>query len=151
MTPTPDLPSSSRGHVVATDSPNGETIPIPVTTTRLIAAQSVVQTESLGQCRALSQIAPERDLAVSNALALRRRAAAPLLLHVLDELDRVGDRHDLLRRLVRNLDPELFLERHDQLDRVEAVRAQIVDELGAVGHLGFLDAQVLDDDLFDAL
>src|SRR5258707_10368432 len=40
---------------------------------------------------------------------------------------------------------------HHQLDRVEAVRAQIVDKAGILGYLGFVDAEMLDDDLLDPL
>ncbi len=50
-----------------------------------------------------------------------------------------------------NFAPELLLERHDQLDGVEAVGAQIVDKAGIFGHLGFVDAEMLDDDLLDPL
>ena len=45
---------------------------------------------------------------------------------------------------------EFLLERHHQLDRVEAVGAQVVDEAGLLGDL-LLGAKVLDDDLLDAL
>jgi hypothetical protein len=47
-----------------------------------------------------------------------------------DELHRVADGLDMLRRVVGDLDVELFFEGHDQLDVVEAVGAQIVDETG---------------------
>jgi hypothetical protein len=57
-----------------------------------------------------------------------------------DEAHRVLHGDDLLRGIVRDLAPELFLERHDQLDSVEAVRAQIVYEAGIVGDLGLVDA-----------
>jgi hypothetical protein len=65
--------------------------------------------------------------------------------------DRVLDGYDLLRRVVRNFAPELFFEGHHQLDRVEAVGPQIVDKAGVLGHLGFVDTEMLDDDLFDPL
>ena len=38
---------------------------------------------------------------------------------LLEELDRVADGHDRLGLIVRNLDAKLFLEGHDQFDRVE--------------------------------
>ena len=50
-----------------------------------------------------------------------------------------------------NLDAEFFFERHDEFDRVEAVRAQIVDEARRFGHLVGVDAKMLDNDLLDAL
>src|SRR5665213_4095643 len=69
----------------------------------------------------------------------------------LDETDRVLDGYDLLGRIVRNLATEFLFECHHQLDRIEAVRAQIVDEAGIVGDLGFVDAQMLHNDLFYSL
>ena len=66
-------------------------------------------------------------------------------------LDRVLDGQDLLGRVVGNFEAELLLERHDQLDRIEAVGAQIVDEARILGHLGFVDTQVLDHDLLHPL
>src|ERR1700751_675662 len=69
----------------------------------------------------------------------------------LDEADRILHSHDLLGRVIRDLAPELLLEGHHQLDSVEAVGAQIVDEAGVFGHLRFVDAQMLDDDLLDPI
>ena len=72
-------------------------------------------------------------------------------LVLLDELDRVADRQDGLGGIIGNLDAKLFLESHDELDRIEAVGAQIVDEARVVRDLLLLDAQVLDDDLLHSL
>src|SRR4249919_4246777 len=69
----------------------------------------------------------------------------------LDVVDRLLHGGDLLGFFVRDLALELFLERHHQLDGVEGVGAQVVDERGTVGCFLFLDAQLLDDDLLDAL
>src|SRR5579862_4328304 len=65
-----------------------------------------------------------------------------------DELHSVFNGHDLLRGIVRDLAAELFFERHHQLDRVEAIGAEIVDETRIVRDLGLVDAQVLHNDLF---
>src|SRR5882724_8218714 len=70
---------------------------------------------------------------------------------LLDEGDGVFHGQDLLRRVVGNFAAEFLFERHDQLDRIEAVRAKIVDEAGALGYLRIIDAKMLDDDLFHAL
>src|SRR5215208_7118463 len=69
----------------------------------------------------------------------------------LDEADGILDRHDLLGRVVGDFAAEFFLESHDQLDGVEAVRPQIVDEAGIFGHLGFVDAEMLDNNLLNPL
>src|SRR5690606_36897537 len=84
-------------------TPKGESRPTPVTTTRLIADIRSV---------------PQR----------RRGKSARSLV---DELDGVADGQDGLGGVVRNLDAELFLERHDQFDRIKAVRAEVVDEARA--------------------
>src|SRR6185503_17144831 len=86
-------------------------------------------------------------------LTARRRTtfseASGLVL--VDIVDRVLDGRDLLGGVVRDLDPELLLERHDQLDDVEAVGAEIVDEARFLGDLVRFDAQMLDDDLLNAV
>ena len=69
----------------------------------------------------------------------------------LDVVDRLLHGGDLLGFLVRDLALEFFLEGHDQFDRVERVGAEIINELSAVGDFIFLDAQLFDDDLLDAL
>ncbi len=72
-------------------------------------------------------------------------------LVLVDIVDRILDGRDLLGGVVGNLDPEFLLEGHDQLDDVEAVRAEIVDEARFLGDLVGLDAQMLDDDLLNAV
>src|SRR6185295_10138933 len=82
------------------------------------------------------------------------RRTRPLLrsgLVLVDIVDRVLDGRDLLGGVVRDLDPELLLERHDQLDDVETVGAEIVDEARFLGDLVRFDAQMLDDDLLNAV
>jgi len=68
-----------------------------------------------------------------------------------DILDRFFDAGDLLSVLVGDFNPELFFERHHQLDRVERVGAKIVDELRVLLHLGRFDTEMLDDYLLNAL
>ena len=64
---------------------------------------------------------------------------------------RIADGAQLLRFLVRDVDVELLLERHDQLDGVEAVGAEVFHEAGLAGELLALDAELLDDDVLDLL
>ena len=78
----------------------------------------------------------------------RERAQAACGL--VDVLDGVADGDDGLRRVVGNFDAEFLFERHDQLDGVEAVGAQIFDEGRGVGDLVGIHIQVLDDDLLHA-
>src|SRR5262245_25178719 len=70
---------------------------------------------------------------------------------LLDVLDRVTHRRDLLRVLVRDLDVELLLERHHELHRVQGVGAEILDELRGRNDVVLLDTELLDDDRLDTL
>src|SRR5262249_67249 len=79
-----------------------------------------------------------------------RRVALVLIAGVLlDVVDCLADVADLLRLLVRDLDPELLLARHHQLDDVERVGAQVVGEAGIQGDLVRVHAELLDDDALD--
>src|SRR5690242_7443384 len=64
---------------------------------------------------------------------------------------RITDGAELFRFFVRDVDVELLLEGHDQLDRVEAVRAEVFHEAGVGGELLALHTQLLDDDVLDLL
>src|SRR5919109_114777 len=66
---------------------------------------------------------------------------------VLDVLDGVAHRHDLLGILVGDLDVEVLLQGHDELDGVEGVGAQIFDELRGRSDVVLLHPELLDDDL----
>src|SRR5215472_2668371 len=98
MPAMPDWPASRRRHVTSTPQPSGVTMPIPVTTTRLIP----IGTQPADSARG--------DRAATAAWSAVR----------LDEADRVLHRDDLLCGIIGNLAAELFLERHDELDGVEA-------------------------------
>ena len=53
-------------------------------------------------------------------------------------------------RVVRDFDVEFLFEGHDQLDIVQAVRAEVIDEAGLFGDLFRVSVEVLDHDLTDA-
>src|SRR4051812_42932367 len=55
-----------------------------------------------------------------------------------DVFDRFLHPRNLLGVLVGNFDPELLFERHDELDRVQRVGAQIVHERRVGGHFFFV-------------
>src|SRR5581483_8589917 len=119
--------------VAATSLPTGVIAPIPVTTTRRFIYRSSRRrgAPSLGSRRSGSlRVAP--DLRVQVA-------------------DRVADRAELLRVFVGDVDVELLLELHDQLDDVEAVGAEVLDEAGLVGELLALHTELLLDDVADLL
>src|SRR6476661_5242442 len=68
-----------------------------------------------------------------------------------DVVDGLTDGRDLLRVLVRDLDPELILELHDQLDQVERVRVEVVLERRLLGDLIVLDTELFRQNFLDAL
>jgi hypothetical protein len=68
-----------------------------------------------------------------------------------DVVDGLSDGRDLLRVLVRDLDPELVLQLHDQLDEIEGIRVQVLLERGLLVDLGVVDAELLAQDFLDPL
>src|SRR5438105_2978448 len=92
---------------------------------------------------------PSDDTRPMPVTTTRRVLAMSLLFGLgvrFDVLDRFLHAGDLLGILVRDLDPELLLERHDELDGVEGVGAQIVDERRVRRHFLFVDPELLHDD-----
>ena len=65
-------------------------------------------------------------------------------------LDRIFDGQDLFGGIVRNFASELLLESHHQLDRIQAVRPQVIDKARVFGNLVLLDAEMFDDDFLNA-
>src|SRR5262245_57046025 len=104
---------------------------MPVTTTRRFIDRS-----SLRRC------APSLGIRHSGSL----RVAPHLLVEI---ADRVTHRTQLLGILVRDVDVELLLELHHQLDDIQAVRAEIFDEAGLVRELLALYPELLLDDVAD--
>jgi len=73
----------------------------------------------------------------------------------LDVVNHLADRLEFLCVGLRNLAFDFvfkfFLKRHDELDSIERIGAEIVDK-GRLGrNLLFVDVELIDDDLFDAL
>src|SRR5436190_12373510 len=135
MVATPLTPSVNAVQFASVPMPNEDTNPIPVTTTRRFAIILRFRGPFPGQGTRGPLPGGSGSL-----LALRVRV---------DVLDRFLDTGDLLGVLVRDLDPELFLERHDQLHRVERVGAEVVDERCVRRHFLFVHAELLHDDALD--
>src|SRR5689334_21876291 len=68
-----------------------------------------------------------------------------------DVVDSLTDRLDLLGVLVGDLDPELVLELHDQLDEIERIRVQVLLERRFLRDLAVVDAELLAQHFLDAL
>src|SRR5690606_37972953 len=98
MGPAPDRPAMAPSHSASTPTPSGETAPIPVTTTRM--RWGVI---GGGPGKAASELA-------------------------VDHVDGLADGVDVLRLFVGDLDAELVLERHQQLDYAERIDLEILFE-----------------------
>src|SRR6478735_6344635 len=72
---------------------------------------------------------------------------APRLLVRRDVIDCLADRRDLLGVLVGDLDPELVLELHDQLDQIERVGIEVLLERCLRGDLALVHAELLGQDI----
>src|ERR1700730_1367245 len=114
-------------------------------TSRNPAATS--DSESRPRFASLSKIAPKRSPRASSIVSLRRVLGR---VHGFDLRDGVADGLDLLGFFVRDVDGELGLERHDELDLVERIRAEVVGDRRFGRDFVFLDAELFDDDLLDA-
>src|SRR5829696_6491122 len=89
-----------------------------------------------------------RRAAGSSAINLPSSGVSALLVRR-DVVDGLADRLDLLGILVRDLDPELILELHDQLDEIERVRVEVFLERRLLGDLALLDPELIGQDLLD--
>src|SRR5262245_51974136 len=78
----------------------------------------------------------------------RRHSALRVLL---EEFNGVADRQNGLGGIVGNLATEFFFKRHDELDRIEAVGAEIINEARVLSDLVGLDAEMLHDNLLHPL
>src|SRR6185503_8893383 len=94
---------------------------------------------------------PTDDSRPTPVMTTRLAKRPPLLLLGvgLDVLDGLLHASDLLGVLVGDLDAELLFEGHDEFDRVERVRAEVVDERGIRRHFVFIDSELLNNDFLD--
>src|SRR6478672_7986839 len=75
-----------------------------------------------------------------------------LLSHLFVEIRHgIADGAELFRFLVGDIDVELLLERHHQLNGVETVAAEIFHETGIARELLAFDAELFDNDILDLL
>jgi hypothetical protein len=68
-----------------------------------------------------------------------------------DVVDSLTDSLNLLSVLVRDLDRELVLQLHDQLDKVERVGIEILLKRGFVGDLTLFDPELFNEHFFHSL
>src|ERR1043165_1333698 len=68
-----------------------------------------------------------------------------------DVVDRLADGRELAGLLVRDLEPELVLEVHDDLHQIERVRAEVFLERRVFRDLALVDTELLAQRAFDLL
>src|SRR4029079_5781021 len=138
----PLSPLSNRVQVASTPQPSGVSIHIPVTTTRLMAGSERIYLHR----RTADGPKPLTSKAIEQPR--RTRSAFGVLFK---KLNRVANGQNGFSGVVRDLAAKFFFKGHNELNRVEAVGAKIVDKAGLIGHLVGFYAQVLHDDLFHPL
>src|SRR2546428_4899940 len=126
MRRTPDRPSIRPAQTASWPMPIGVMPPTPVTATRLRIRL------------------PRRRSSAGGELFLPDFGVA------LDVLRRFADGPDLFRLLIRDLQGELILQSHHELDDVERIRPQILDEPRLGRHLIGLHAELIRDDRLHA-
>mgnify|MGYP007112013749 CR=1 FL=1 len=68
-----------------------------------------------------------------------------------NEFHRIADRQDGFGGVSGDFHAEFFFESHHEFNRVQAVRAEIIDEAGLIDDLFRIDVEVFDYDLADAI
>src|SRR5437867_2924966 len=124
MDPTPERPASRFDHTSSLVLPEPQIKPMPVITTR--------------------RFNPYLQ-------GVRKLAAHGLLRMLLYVIDRVTHALNFLCVFVRDLDVELFLEPHHQLNGIERVGAKVIDEARVWSHFSFVHTELVDDYRFHPL
>src|SRR5581483_7903384 len=139
----PLAPLRIRCQLGSTPQARGDTMPRPVTTTRLMGATPAQNRRPATRDRPTVCPRPGR---------LRpHRASGSAFRVLLEKLGGVADGENGLRGIVGNLTTKFFLKCHHEFDRVEAVSAEVVDEARVVDHFFGLNTKVLDHDLLNPL
>src|SRR3984957_2537384 len=132
-----------RFHVVSTPQPSGDTMPRPVTTTRLI---------SITPAHHSRPTTINRRTALPRSARLRQyRAGASAFRVLFEKFCRVADGQNRLRSIIGNSTPKFFFKRHYELDGVEAVGAEVVNEARVVDHFFGFNTKVFDHNLLNSL
>src|ERR1700730_4700934 len=133
-----------RFQVGSTPQPSGDTMPRPVTTTRLISSTPAHDSPPHGKDRVGHRRRPVRRLS-------QQRFWASALRVLFEKFRGVADGQNRLRSIVGAFAAELFFKRHHQLDGIQAVGAEVVNEARVVDHFFGLNTKVFDHDLLNSL
>src|SRR3977135_2906818 len=130
-----------RFQVGSTPQPSGDTMPRPVTTTRLISTTPALHSRPTTGKRWTARPRPVR---------LRRyRAGASALRVLFEKFCGVADGQDGFGGIVGNFASEFFFKRHHELDGIEAVGAEVINEARVVDHFFGFNTKVFDHDLLN--
>src|SRR5712671_8122896 len=132
-----------RFQVGSTPQPSGDTMPRPVTTTRLISSTPANNSPPTTRNRWTAQTRPVR--------LRRHRARASAFRVLFQEFCGVADGQDRLGGIVGNFTTKLFFKRHHELDGIEAVGAEVVNEARVVDHFFGFNTKVFDHNLLNSL
>src|ERR1700729_1507253 len=130
-----------RFQVGSTPQPSGDTMPRPVTTTRLISSTPAQDSGSTTRSRWTVRPRPVR--------LRQHRAGASALRVLFEKFCGVADGQNRLRGVVGDFATELFLKRHHELDGIETVGAEVVNETRIIDHFFGFDTKVFDHDLLN--
>src|SRR3984893_16667019 len=132
-----------RFQVGSTPQPSGDTMPRPVTTTRLISSTPAHDSRPTTRNRWTARPRPLR--------LLQYRAGALALRVLFEKFCGVADGQNRLRGVIGNFAAEFFFKCHHEFDGIEAVSAEVVNKAGIVDHFFRFDTKVFDHDLLNSL
>src|SRR5712664_404394 len=132
-----------RFHVASTPQPSGDTMPRPVTTTRLICSTPAKNLPPTTRNRWAVQPRPGR--------LRRHRAGASAFRVLFQKFCGIADGQDRLGGIVGDFTAKLFFKRHHELDGIKAVGAEVVNEARVVDHFFGFNTKVFDHNLLNSL
>src|SRR3977135_1358879 len=132
-----------RFQVGSMPQPNGDTMPRPVTTTRLISTPPTPDSRPTTRHRW-----PVRPRTVR---LRQHRAGASAFRVLFKKFCGVADGQNRFRGIVGNFATEFFFKRHHELDGIEAVGAEVVNEARVVDHFFGFNTKVFDHNLLNSL
>src|SRR5258705_10083954 len=132
-----------RFQVGSTPQPSGDTMPRPVTTTRLISSTPARDSRSTKRSRWTVRPRPVR--------LCQHRAGASAFCVLFEKFCGVADSQNRFRGIVGNFTTEFFFKRHHELDGIEAVGAEVVNEARVVDHFFGFNTKAFAHDLLNPL
>src|SRR6185437_8165998 len=133
----PQWPAMRLFQNVSMSLPSEETTPSPVTTTRRSVRFPLMK--QTGQ------------LALKPAAAAPEKPSSRLLLLLFDVFDHIAHTLQFFRFFIGDFLAELLLQGHDQFNRVERIRPQVLDKLRVGCHLVGVHTELLGDDSLHSL